>query len=557
MSSSINVQVNRNNNIISVGINSTGPQGQSAYETWLSLGNTGTKQDFINSQFDEPARVLNENARRQNETTRIENENVRIEAENIRQQQENLRQQEFETNELTRQNNETTRISNEEARQEADILRGQTVEAIEQHYAPRLTSVEGRINSLDAQLKLEKFNKYETTFYDFPNINELTFKNADNGTGDTTIWTIADEKITSVVTLNVTGSVCWLPKTLQDGKLSMIWENPNMETQGQGYLGFAIKGDGVNNFIGVAILHGPSKNQCGIYKFVNGVLASELKRQTITTADSMAITGTPTQIECEFYGKFLTVKINGKKIIDNYTNSEFLQNSKCRIGLLSSKVSNGMIFSNFAIAEKKYDIIPNNISKILCVGDSITYGSGASNRSVTSWVSRLRTKLQEYNPNIVVDNVGIAGNMIGEVLNNQVIPNLTNGYEIVIVQCGTNDGRIDRTVTFNDSIANMTSIIKQLKSNNIIPIICTPTPYTPNIATYIPTSYDNNSYWYNVKLVGLIRKVAAKEKVRIVDNYSLFNNDLTLLTSSDQLHPNDNGHNLIYQNVYNVLTNKY
>lgn len=149
--SSINVQVNRNNNIINVGINSTGPQGQSAYETWLSLGNTGTKQDFINSQFDESTRVLNENTRNQSELTRIANENERIAAENIRQQQESSRQQEFESNEITRQTNETVRTSNEEARQEADILRGQTVEAIEQNYAPRLTTVEGQINSFDAK----------------------------------------------------------------------------------------------------------------------------------------------------------------------------------------------------------------------------------------------------------------------------------------------------------------------------------------------------------------------------------------------------------------------
>ena len=171
MSSSINVQVNRNNNIISVGINSTGPQGFSAYETWLSLGNTGTKQDFLNLQFDEPARVLNENTRKQSEVTRIENESNRIEAENTRQQQEGLRQQEFGTNEVARQTNETIRIENEETRQEADILRGQTVEAIEQNYAPRLTTAEEQINDLDAE-KVGR-SKYEIQIEAI--LNEIEF----------------------------------------------------------------------------------------------------------------------------------------------------------------------------------------------------------------------------------------------------------------------------------------------------------------------------------------------------------------------------------------------
>lgn len=136
--SSINVEVNRNNNIISVGINSTGPQGQSAYETWLALGNVGTKEDFLSLQFDEPARVTNENTRKANELIRIANENERISNENTRKSNESGR--------VTAENN---RVLAEQSRVEADILRGQTVETIEQNYAPRLTSAESAISNLN------------------------------------------------------------------------------------------------------------------------------------------------------------------------------------------------------------------------------------------------------------------------------------------------------------------------------------------------------------------------------------------------------------------------
>lgn len=147
------VIITSGNSTINVNITGAGPRGLSAYETWLALGNVGTKQQFIDSQFDEPARVTNENTRKQSELTRIANEITR-------EQQETLRQEIFEVNETTRQTNETTRISNEETRQteetlrqEADILRGQTVEAIEAHYAPRLTSAEEQINTLAEQLE--------------------------------------------------------------------------------------------------------------------------------------------------------------------------------------------------------------------------------------------------------------------------------------------------------------------------------------------------------------------------------------------------------------------
>jgi hypothetical protein len=107
----------------------------------------------------------------------------------------------------------------------------------------------------------------------------------------------------------------------------MVWENPNMATAGQGYVGFAIKGDGVNNFIAVVILHGPTNNVVGIYKFTNGSLSS-LTSATLTTSDNIIQTNIPAQLECEFYGKFLTVKINGKKVLDKYTHSDFLNAKK-------------------------------------------------------------------------------------------------------------------------------------------------------------------------------------------------------------------------------------
>jgi lysophospholipase L1-like esterase len=223
-----------------------------------------------------------------------------------------------------------------------------------------------------------------------------------------------------------------------------------------------------------------------------------------------------------------------------------------------SKASGGMTFSNFAIAEKRYDIIPMKINTLAGFGDSIMYGSGATDRLTTSWFAKLTAKLKEYNPTVITTNLGQAGWTTGETLNNQVVPNVANAYDVAIIQCGTNDGRttVGKATTYTQAIANLTAIIKHLKSYNTIPILCTTTPYSPDIVTTLGPSYDNTSYWYNVKINGLIRQLAAKEKIRIIDNYSLFNNDLTLI-GSDLLHPTDIGHDLIYQNALNVITNKF
>jgi len=78
-------------------------------------------------------------------------ESLRVNEEIIRKEDEELRK----TDEITRQTNETERQSNEVERIEADVLRGQTVEAIEQNYAPRLTSVESSLADKANQTALE------------------------------------------------------------------------------------------------------------------------------------------------------------------------------------------------------------------------------------------------------------------------------------------------------------------------------------------------------------------------------------------------------------------
>ena len=84
-----------------------------------------------------------------NEALRILQETARNVAETARASAEAIRK----NSEDNRVAAEANREIAEQERVDADILRGQTVEAIEQNYAPRLTAAEESINSLDADLK--------------------------------------------------------------------------------------------------------------------------------------------------------------------------------------------------------------------------------------------------------------------------------------------------------------------------------------------------------------------------------------------------------------------
>jgi len=392
-------------------------------------------------------------------------------------------------------------------------------------------------------------SKYVSNYYDFMNTNGLNFQNFDLGSGVGSPWIIENEQITTVTTTGA--SVCWLPQKVQDGKISVVWENPNVDLAGSGFVGLAVKGDGVNNMILIILTEGTQKNLFSVYNVVNGALGTNLSTVNLSTKnDALVKTNIPSQIECEFYGKFITVRINGKIVLNKFTHALLLTNTKGYLGLVCGKPSTGKTFSSLVVSEKKYDVLPIKISKVLCAGDSITASNG--------WVSKLKEQLILYNKDVIVTNVGQYGATSAQVLNNQIIPNLGNGYEICTIQCGTNDTRTSLSIPIDTSISNLTNIIKELKSSNIIPIICTTTPFSPDIVTSPDpsiTGYDNASYWYNVKLNALIRRLASKEKIRLIDNYEIFGNDFTLI-GTDLLHPNNAGYTIISQNVLNVLTNK-
>ena len=111
----------------------------------------------------ENQRVIDENARKSNETTRLSNETIRLSNETTRISNENIR--------ITAEN---LRESNETARVEADILRGQTVEAIEENYAPRLVSAEAEIIDLNSEKLSTTHNTDEIAHTDIrESINNL------------------------------------------------------------------------------------------------------------------------------------------------------------------------------------------------------------------------------------------------------------------------------------------------------------------------------------------------------------------------------------------------
>jgi len=84
---------------------------------------------------------------------------------------------------------------------------------------------------------------------------------------------------------------------------------------------------------------------------------------------------------------------------------------------------------------------------VACVGDSITYGSGISDRLNDSYPAQLQRILQEYDASWRVDNYGVSG---ATLLTRGDLPYVRQGAytnaqtcqpDVVIIKLGTNDSK--------------------------------------------------------------------------------------------------------------------
>lgn len=157
--------------------------------------------------------------------------------------------------------------------------------------------------------------------------------------------------------------------------------------------------------------------------------------------------------------------------------------------------------------------------KIVCYGDSITYGykASAGGQVANPYPSILQTKLRElfqYN-DITVINDGNVGWQSDEALNNLQSIVLSQTPDLCILNFGINDCKGSATggvmIPVTDYIINMSKIIEELNENNIDIILSTPTPILLDVYKYNLKFYADAirqlAENYNIKLIDLQRNI--------------------------------------------------
>ena len=189
----------------------------------------------------------------------------------------------------------------------------------------------------------------------------------------------------------------------------------------------------------------------------------------------------------------------------------------------------------------------NRAIQVLAIGSSSTAGIGASSPQA-SYPMRLEGELEKLFPGVEVEvvNRGLSGEVAAGAADRMKNTIAEVEPDLVVWQVGTNDAlaRVD----INTFAQSLDDTIKWIASHKIDVVIVDP-QYTASLA--------NDGYYANI--VKVIRQVAAKDRVPLVQRYEAMRYLSTqkvggAYLARDQFHLNDLGYRCMAEHVARAVT---
>ncbi|AAK81378.1 lysophospholipase L1-like esterase [Clostridium acetobutylicum] len=185
--------------------------------------------------------------------------------------------------------------------------------------------------------------------------------------------------------------------------------------------------------------------------------------------------------------------------------------------------------------------------KLVCIGDSLTYGYGVS--STSSWVELLKA---HFSINVI--NKGINGDTTSGILSRSYSDIVKEKPNYVIIMAGTNDMLMDYSTKLIKD--NIELLLKEAKENNITPILALQPPViSPLAKTYWDSEIDYEKV--AISLLDYIRWAKAyciNNNIAFVSfNIVFINKDNIEALYNDGIHPNSEGHKLMFNELSKIL----
>lgn len=190
------------------------------------------------------------------------------------------------------------------------------------------------------------------------------------------------------------------------------------------------------------------------------------------------------------------------------------------------------------------------LTRIACVGDSITYGYSISNRDKNSYPAQLAKMLGNK---WSVRNFGVNSSTLLEKGNKPY--SKTIGFNsalefkpnIVVILLGTNDSKPENWRYKNNYIKDYIALINKFRKidSSLNIWVCYPVPVYSKPGSISDRIIRN-------EIIPMINEVASQTNVKTIDLYTPLSNKENLFP--DSLHPNTNGNKIIANEVFNTIT---
>jgi acyl-CoA thioesterase-1 len=190
---------------------------------------------------------------------------------------------------------------------------------------------------------------------------------------------------------------------------------------------------------------------------------------------------------------------------------------------------------------------------VACVGDSITYGSGISDRQNDSYPAQLSRMLQKFDNQWQAQNFGVSG---ATLLRNGDLPYVRQSAynqalaaepDAVIIMLGTNDSKSWNWVYKDEYVSDCIFLIDafaELPSKPVI-WICKPVPaFNDNFGITDAVIKD--------EIIPMIDQIAELRDVEVIDLYTAMLNTSSMFP--DGIHPNADGARLMAEAIFPLST---
>jgi lysophospholipase L1-like esterase len=195
---------------------------------------------------------------------------------------------------------------------------------------------------------------------------------------------------------------------------------------------------------------------------------------------------------------------------------------------------------------------PAAVTRIACIGDSITFGAGLKDRQHEAYPAQLQQMLGErYH----VENFGVSGATLLRKGDRpywdqkRFAAAKESAPYIVVIKLGTNDSKPQNWAHregFHDDLTELVRTFRDLPSHPTV-WLCRPVPAFPG-------AYGIRDEVIRDGVIPIIDTVAKEQKVKVIDLYAALSGNKELFP--DTIHPNAEGARRIALTVYESLTGK-